>query len=224
MNIVEAIISLVAPYDCLGCGQQGLLVCSWCWPDLFLPVPTRCYKCLKSTASSKTCLKCRRKSPLTNVWVSADYEALPKRLVSLLKFGRNQTAADIMASYMAENLPVFAKQPMLVSVPTATSRVRQRGYDQAKLIAKNLAKTTGYDLVTTLGRLGQTRQVGAKRAQRAKQLAGAFYIKRPLLIKGANILLVDDVITTGATLEAAAKVLKTAGAKTVSAIVFAQRQ
>jgi ComF family protein len=129
-----------------------------------------------------------------------------------------------MAQYMSETLPSFDKSVFIVHVPTATARIRQRGYDQAELIAKNLARTRKLKYSPVLARLGQTRQVGAKRSSRLKQMQNAFYARKPQLIKGSHIILVDDVTTTGATLEAAARVLKLAGAKTVAAITFAQKQ
>jgi predicted amidophosphoribosyltransferase len=77
--------------------------------------------------------------------------------------------------------------------------------------------------MTLLARRGQSRQVGARRMQRTTQLVDAFHPIRPSLIQGAHILLVDDIVTTGASLEAAARVLKQAGAKRIDAVVFAQK-
>lgn len=76
---------------------------------------------------------------------------------------------------------------------------------------------------TLLSRLGQTRQVGSKREQRLTQLSDAFRALRPDVIRNAQILLVDDVVTTGGTLEAAANVLRQAGASRIDAVVFAQK-
>ena len=98
-----------------------------------------------------------------------------------------------------------------------------RGYDHAALLARELARHTELTTMPVLRRVGQTRQVGATRSQRLKQLEGAFYVRRPEEIQGKKILLVDDLVTTGATLEAAARCLRLAGARTVSAVVFAQK-
>ncbi len=122
---------------------------------------------------------------------------------------------------MASRL-LLPENALLVHIPTATSRVRQRGYDQAELIARQAAKRMGLPHKGALMHLGQKQQHGASRAQRLAQLRDAFRIIRPDLIEDRHIVLVDDVITTGATLDAAAQALKAAGAKRVSALIFAQ--
>jgi ComF family protein len=114
----------------------------------------------------------------------------------------------------------IATDCVIVHVPTTAKRTRQRGYDQAKLIAGELSRITGLPRFDCLARSGKARQVGASRAERLKQLQAAFRLKKP--VAGKHIVLIDDVVTTGATLEAAAKVLHVNGASSVHAIVFAQ--
>jgi ComF family protein len=147
------------------------------------------------------------------------YEGLAKDLIWQLKFQGARAAARQMACHMpSPHEPV----DYIVPVPTATSRVRRRGYDQAKLLARELAKRDQLVLLDCLSRSGQAHQVGASRRERLRQLQAAFRVRSAPLIKGRRIMLVDDVVTTGATLEAAATVLRAAGAKSVDAMVFAQ--
>jgi ComF family protein len=114
------------------------------------------------------------------------------------------------------------EQALIVPVPTATSRIRQRGYDQAKLLAKAISKQSRLTYLDCLARSGQTHQHGTSRHTRLGQLENAFRVKHPRSVQNAHIILVDDVVTTGATLEAAAKVLKQAGGKQIEALAFAR--
>jgi ComF family protein len=157
------------------------------------------------------------------VWVATTYDEGAKELVHKLKFEHAMAAAKPITELMAEALPYLPEGIVIVHVPTATSRRRQRGYDQAELLARHLARRLRRRCMTLLARRGQSRQVGARRMQRTTQLVDAFHPIRPSLIQGAHILLVDDIVTTGASLEAAARVLKQAGAKRIDAVVFAQK-
>jgi ComF family protein len=148
---------------------------------------------------------------------------MAKELTRRFKFHYARAAARPIAQLMSEALPFFARDTIIVHIPTATVRRRQRGFDQAELLARQLARSQHLLQAALLARQGQSRQVGATREQRLQQLINGFHPRKPYLIKGAHILLVDDVTTTGATLEAAAKVLKQAGAKRIDAVVFAQK-
>jgi ComF family protein len=144
-------------------------------------------------------------------------------LIYKLKFARARAAADAIAAVMGEALPYFSDPVIVTHVPTATRRIRQRGYDHAQLIAKALARQQGLTYSSLLARQGQTRQVGADKKTRSQQLEAAFRPLHGYMSAGAHILLIDDVVTTGASLEAAARVLKQAGAKQIDAAVFAQK-
>jgi len=221
--MMEKIIGIFAPHDCLSCGVEGKLLCDWCKMEAVAPVPSRCYRCKKQSRDFQTCQSCRRESKLGHVWITSDYKDLSKVLIGKLKFERAQAAADLVADLMVEVMPYLPRDTVVTFVPTATSRRRQRGYDQSELITMHLAMLLGLKSQPLLLRSGQSRQVGATRETRKKQLAQAFRPRRPSQITGLNILLVDDITTTGATLEAAALALRQAGAKTINATAFAQK-
>ncbi len=159
-----------------------------------------------------------------HVWVRTYYEANAKKLLQSYKFERVRSASQIISEAMMEVLPFLSSNTLIVPVPTATSRVRQRGYDQAILMAKNISKNGSYDYSHAVSHLYQSRQVGASRQLRLAQLKDAFVVTSPGKVKGREILLIDDVVTTGATLEAMTQVLKKSGAKKVNALIFAQKQ
>jgi ComF family protein len=160
---------------------------------------------------------------LRHVWVATQYDGPPKELVYRLKFSRAKQAASVIANYLHETVPDLPAQTIVTFVPTATSRVRQRGYDQAQLIAKSFALRRGLKCTPLLVRYGQSRQVGSDRKHRFDQAAKNYgAIKK--IPTGTEVLLIDDILTTGATLEASARLLKQSGAKTINAAIFAQKQ
>jgi ComF family protein len=226
MKIFDSLLSLVAPYDCLGCGAEGSLLCAACRAGLTAAV-ARCYKCHAASPGFATCPICRPVSPLRVVWPAVKYRESAKDLIWKLKFGRGQAAAAEAAGIICQQLgprrrKLSAASIIITHAPTATSRVRQRGYDQAQLIALSLSRELELPYHRLLARRGHQEQIGASKAQRALQLSGAFYAVHPSRIRGAHVIVVDDVITTGATLEAAATALLAAGARRVDAVVLAQ--
>ena len=223
MILLHPIICYLAPHRCTGCGVEGSILCTWCKADAHNPLPYRCYRCQTLTVDSSVCKSCRRKTDLRHVWVAGAYEGVRRKLVQQLKYERAEEAGSVMAAMIDEALPYLDENTLISFVPTATSRVRMRGYDQAQLIARHLGRIRKRRVVNTLVRHGQSRQVGAKRSERVLQLAGAYRVRRPDIVRGCVILLIDDVVTTGATIEAAAKTLRAAGAKQVDAAVFAQK-
>ncbi|HVA11400.1 MAG TPA: phosphoribosyltransferase family protein [Candidatus Dormibacteraeota bacterium] len=149
------------------------------------------------------------------------YDGISKNLIWKLKLAGARAAAHIMAERLAP-LVERTTETIIVPVPTATGRARQRGYDQARLLARELARGARLPYRDCLARHGQTHQHGLPRRERLAQLAGTFRVTRRQAVPGAHIILVDDVVTTGATLEAAAAVLRAGGAARIDAVTFAQ--
>ena len=225
MSILERAIGVIAPLECLSCGLEGNALCEDCQTRLSAYGP-RCYLCGALSEGSKTCERCYRMSGLRYVWVATEYQGLAKQLIRNYKFGHQRAAAGALAGRMIATMQTYGQIPekyIVVGVPTASRRLRQRGFDHASELARRVAMRLNLPWVEVLGRLGQTQQVGTNRAQRARQLEGQFWLRRPRLVEGCCILLVDDVVTTGATLRQAAKVLRVGGAKSVDGLVFSKK-
>lgn len=222
MNLLEKIVSIYAPHSCLGCYEEcDRLLCDGCFDSLGT-VPPRCYRCKQTTRNYLVCVACRPKTPLRTVVAAVHHAGLAKEMIHIAKYERAKAGFSQMASLMAESIRYFPPDALLVAVPTASSRVRQRGYDQAVELAKLVSNLTGRPTLTALMRLGQAHQVGANRANRIKHLKNAFRPINSGYLSGRSVILIDDVATTGATLESAARTLRAAGAKNIDALVFAQ--
>jgi ComF family protein len=218
MSLIESLFNLFAVHECVGCRAEGSLLCPRCALRLTRIVP-RCYRCKRWSDAFITCQACRKHTPLASLRVVTPYEGQAKEVLHRLKFERARAAAATIAGLLPA-LPTD-KDALITYVPTASERVRQRGYDQSALIARQLARQLGVPCFPLLARIGSQRQVGQQRQIRKKQMKGAFRPVNTALLQQQRVLLIDDVLTTGATCEAAARVLKQAGAKQVDAAVFA---
>jgi ComF family protein len=136
-----------------------------------------------------------------------------KELILRLKFHRAQGAAVAATKLVLRGLPEGHPLDLVTSVPVSPGRLRERGYNQSELVARQLARRVGLPYRALLARTTSGHQLGAARGTRLEQVKGAFHARRAL---GAErVLIVDDVITTGATLSECAEVLMAAGAGSV---------
>ncbi len=221
MKLIDKTLNLIAANDCLVCGLESDLICGTCKADFCTPLPSRCYFCKKLTQDFAVCSSCRPNSRINNVWVATDYNQNAKNLVYELKYKNNRSTASVVGSFLCHTLPLMPDNTVVVNIPTATKRVRLRGFDHSRALAVYVANKKGLGYKNLLARAGQSRQVGSNRKDRLSQLRGAFLLRKAVIPE--RVLLVDDIVTTGATLEAAAKELKQNGVKKVYALVFAQK-
>ena len=155
--MLEPLTNLFAPSRCLFCDRVGSGICQSCRESSITSVPSRCFSCHKSTLQSKTCSSCLRKTGLNNVFVVTHYDELAKKVVWDMKFQRMSFLAKSIAGMMDDTLPLFPDDILVSYVPTADSRIRRRGYDQSRLIAKELARRRNYVFKPLLSRTSATR-------------------------------------------------------------------
>ncbi len=220
--MLETIFAFIAPHDCLLCGTEGSLLCDPCSEVGIVPVPSRCVRCLKPTIQNAVCSHCRDIAGVKRVWVATEYNDVAKQLVHAMKYDHARAAAIRLAELLSASMPPLPRALTVVPIPTALPRVRQRGFDHAKLLAKRLAALRGLVYWDGLRRQTTTRQVGASRAIRIAQLADAFRVQSKSVPR--HILLIDDVYTTGSTVQAAALAIKAASQRcSLYAAVFAHK-
>jgi ComF family protein len=205
------LFSLVAPPLCVACGAVA---------SVYQPL---CRGCLRDL----TWLGSEQPDAGTGiaVWAAVSYEGAARALVRALKFRGAVGLVDAMAAQMAANAPPgLLEGRSLVPVPLHRSRRRRRGFNQAEAIATALARRSGLPVADCLERSGggaRASQVGKGRDERLDALDGLIRLRAGATVP-LRALLVDDVVTTGATLAACAAVLAAAGAREVGAVVYAR--
>ncbi len=223
MITLDSLVGVFAPHLCIVCGSEGSVMCSECLETAGEPIVPRCAGCHKLSDDYKTCSSCKSWLKADRVYVATVYEGIYEALIHSLKFDCKRQAAEPIAEIISETIGEISSETLICPLPTAPSRIRERGFDHTKLVAKNLESILKLKNTKLLGRKSNVRQVGSTRAERLEQMDQEFYIVNLDLVKGKNILLIDDVVTTGASISGASKTLKQNGAKSVFALVFAQK-
>lgn len=224
----EWLLDLVFPKQCLGCGQEGLFLCSACRVGL-VPSSPSCPVCGRRTSTGILCGPCAGRTSLRRFLAPYSYrDPLARKLIHTYKYGGVRELAGLFSDEIAAFLDSYAIRPVgpgvLVPVPLHPSRERERGFNQAQLLAAGIGERLGVSVADALHRTRATEpQVELdSHAKRRANVAGAFGVADVEAIRGKTVVLVDDVSTSGATLTEAAKVLRAADCRTVWAIVIAK--
>jgi competence protein ComFC len=215
MKVINTILDLIFPTTCISCGKKGVDFCLNCF--------------ISSPQASRECAK----------WIFPlyDYRHPPiRKAIQFLKYKNKKRIANIFAEvlhyrileeiadlYQLENF----HDPVLIPIPLSKKRLRERGFNQALLICKKLTEKDqkkNYRLIKDIlikpkDTLHQAQIENRK--ERLRNIRGSFALKNEKRVKNKNIILIDDVVTTGATLEEAKRILKQAGAKKVIAFTIA---
>jgi ComF family protein len=211
------------PARCIGCQRRGTPLCQSCRAELpYLPGGL-CARCATRRTAAGGCSGCRRLSPaIAAVHASFSYQGAARTAVLTLKFRSARYLAPLMGDLLREPLETrLVEADLVVPVPLGPKRLRQRGFNQAALLAEHVAPALRGEVADVLTREDRTAQVGLGAAQRMKNLAGAFRCADPR-VAGRDVVLVDDVVTTGATVSACADTLAQAGASRVRVVAFAR--
>lgn len=218
-SLIAGMVNLLYPPRCVHCGRFGADICENCLAAIDDSTDTaRCPFCHAHWAGADNCPRCYRWEALDGANAAADYAAAARSIVRALKYQHVRSLASVMATRVQ---PLLQSQTpdVVFTVPLHPSRMRSRGFNQADLIASHL------DLAAPPGALIRRRktrpQFGLSHSERAHNVAGAFDYRGPGL-SGARIIVLDDVITTGSTVNECARVLRDAGAVSVRALAFAR--
>lgn len=218
-----AALDFVFPPRCAGCRRAGQRFCAACHASVEFITEPICERCGYPNPQSGACQQCRNHpyETLDQIRSIAFFDGTLQNALHQLKYRRDIALADTLAQLMKpEFMAIATAATTLVPVPLSAQRFRQRGYNQAALLARGLAEITAADYQPAI--LRRTRhtvsQVGLTALERRDNVKDAFQATRPAA--GRDFMLVDDVCTTGSTLEACAHALKSVGAKKVTALTL----
>jgi competence protein ComFC len=217
-------IDWLFPPICAGCGRPQERFCDDCVQKTPKSNPRVCVLCGEKLEDPNQQHHCPRKDQLGQVYVWGLHAGPLRKALHNYKYNRDLGLADAFAELLEGPLGGVGQQfDLVVPVPLGRKRKKERGYNQAALLAAALCGRMGFRHAPDgLQRVRETRsQVGLSVDQRKENVRGAFKAKTAV-VSGKRVLLVDDVLTTGATLNACADALKQAGAVEVHAITLAR--
>lgn len=210
-TMIDKVLGFVAPHPCSGCGEIGVTFCDNCKYNISTEPFLGCVVCQKPAVRGV----CEDHNMVFNqAWVVGVRSGPLQRLVGGFKFKNMKAAADDLSNLLDRRLPPLPRSVVFVPIPTTPAHIRERGYDHMLLIALQLGRTRHVPVQQLLVRDNTLTQHRVNRKERFKQAASAFKVEGVVDPSKIYILL-DDVITTGATIQQAATLLRQAGATTV---------
>ena len=237
-KLLEFILDMLFPKFCVNCGREGTYLCQDCFSLIDIFRQQHCPFCYppKPTADGKTCPSCQRRKYLNGLFCAASYDNyIVKNLINQFKYEpyvkemSKPISFLIAAHFINLENPYFLEESrredfILIPVPLHIKKMKQRGYNQAEEIGKEVSKLLKVPLINNvLVKIKETpSQTELTKEEREKNILGTFLCRNTESVKNKKIFLIDDVFTTGSTMEECALTLKRAGAKEVWGITVAR--
>jgi len=230
--IREYILDILFPKFCLNCNREGSYLCEDCFYLIDILNRQYCAFCSppKVVIDGKTCPSCQKTKNLTGLFCSASYDSfIIRKLISQFKYPPfakelSKPLASLIMTHLIKLNKINFDNFIIIPVPLYKNKLKQRGFNQSEEIGKELSKFLKIPIVNNiLIKIKKTpAQVELKKEQRKENIINAFYCQKPEIIKDKKILLADDILTTGSTMEECAKILKQSEAKEVWGIIIAR--
>jgi len=231
----SSLLDLIYPPHCALCEKRLAMderggLCLRCLSQIPKNIPPFCPSCGRHYAGVKSAPRCGmcegKHFPFDHLWFVAPYEGALRETLHKLKYeGRKPIAnslAQLLITFLKDELHPFVFEEVL-PVPLERQKERERQFNQSALLAKALAEAL--HIPFSSGNLIRVRatlpQSSLPREKRVENVRDAFRVRNPSLYAGKNLLLIDDIVTTGATLSACAEVLRVAGAREISIVALA---
>ncbi len=233
-QIRSKLLDILFPVFCLGCQKEGEVICSSCFKEIEVFTKPYCPVCrfrLADNLNNEQHKNCRNKSNLKILIAATLYDnQLAKTLIENYKYQFIKLLSQPLANLIIKTLLVLDKDNLynnkdlvITSVPLHRKRLQWRGFNQSELIAYEISQKFGWEYLDILTRLKDTKpQIQLNFEERDENIKDSFRVKNGINLNGKTVLLVDDVYTSGATMNECAKILKNARAKEVWGVVIAK--
>lgn len=221
--------SWIFPKACLGCGQEDTYLCYKCQLAVPLLKEPVCFLCNQNFSSCGICDSCKAEHFLDQIIIATQYQnSLAEKIISNLKYHFVWELVEPLVSLLSEQIQqkqmsTVLQNSVLIPVPIHYRRFLKRGFNQSELLAEKLAVlyhcACEVDVVKRIRNIQP--QVGKNRQQRIQNVQDSFAVLMPEKVRGRTVVILDDVFTTGATMNELARVLKQAGARRVIGLAVA---
>jgi len=227
------LLDAIFPIRCIGCGVYDTYFCDLCMTTVKIRNDFECVGCKRPVAEGNTCVHCRNDFKINRLFVATDYnDKLVEKTIKLIKYNFIKDLSEPLMALIgiyADNLSsqirfnIFAGDPLLVPVPLHKKRFNWRGFNQANILAEKIAAKYGVELGLNILARTKNSKPQADIEDKKSRIDNAKDSFECLVdLNGRNVILVDDVCTTGATLNECAKALAEKGAGEISALVVAR--
>lgn len=232
------LIDLIFPKYCVNCKKYGNFLCPNCFSRLSFDTKNICLVCGNPSFNGLTHPRCVGKYTISGTFTGVVYNGVAKKLLYQFKYKPYLSSlGDFLTELLYESLiqneefdrslKHVGKEVIFVPIPLSQAKLRSRGYNQSEILAKKLGDKLGFQVHNLLIRVKETKsQFKLTKKERKENIADAFGLQKEAnnLITNKNLILIDDVLTTGSTLTEAAKILKKGSANNVWGIAFAREQ
>jgi ComF family protein len=228
--LINAVFDFLFPSFCVGCKKEGMLLCPSCESKIDYFTTDICIVCQKSSTKGFTHQTCSTKYTPHRIYCGFLYTGVVRKAILMAKYGMRYKALDPLAEIFIEDIREsgvdFGTDSLVIPIPLHFWRRLSRGYNQAEYIAQKLAKSFNLPLVSSVLKrtIFTKKQAQLTKLERKENVKNAFVVPSNKInqIKGRDIVLVDDIETSGATMLSASRALKLAGCRYIYCVAFSK--